>query len=466
MPSLGADMDEGTLLEWLVRPGDPVHRGDAVAVVDTSKAAIEVECFEEGVVDDLLVQPGTRVPVGTPLARISTDGAVPGAVPAPQVTVPVPPTVAAPPSHGEHVTASPLVRRLAAEAGVDVETVHGTGRGGRVTRADVQGAAAAAARASGPAPKPRRPVTTPPEPAEAAELRRVTPYARRLAAELGVDLATVVTRGGPHEPVRAADVRAAAGGPSTPPAAPRAPAVPALAAPTAPTAPTAPPPRAGAAAGIRDTIARLMARSKREIPHYYLTQTVDLQAALAWMGGRNRELPVGERLLPAALLLRATALAVRDVPALNGFWVDGAFVPGPGVHLGVAVSLRGGGLVAPAIHDADRLGVVELMAALKNLALRVRAGTLRGSELSDPTITVTNLGDQGVESVQGVIHPPQVALVGFGQVQRRPWAVDGLIGVRPLVVATLAADHRATDGFTGARLLDRIDRLLQRPEEL
>jgi pyruvate dehydrogenase E2 component (dihydrolipoamide acetyltransferase) len=458
MPSLGADMDEGTLLEWLVRPGDPVHRGDVLAVVDTSKAAIEVECFEEGVVDDLLVEPGTRVPVGTPLARISTDGAVRAAVLPPPVTVSVPPAAAAPPTYDEHVTASPLVRRLAAEAGVDVETVHGTGRGGRVTRADVQAAAVAAA---GPAPKPRRPVTIPPERAEVTERRRVTPFARRLAAELGVDLATVVPLGGPDEPVRAADVRAAAGGPSTPPAA-------AVGAPTelAPAPPTTPPPRAAAAAGIRDTIARLMARSKREIPHYYLTQTVDLQAALTWMGDRNRELPVGERLLPAALLLRATALAVSDVPALNGFWVDGAFVPGSGVHLGVAVSLRGGGLVAPAIHDADRLGVVELMAALKDLALRVRAGTLRGSELSDPTITVTNLGDQGVESVHGVIHPPQVALVGFGQVQRRPWAVDGLIGVRPLVVATLAADHRATDGFTGARLLDRIDRLLQRPEEL
>ena len=209
-----------------------------------------------------------------------------------------------------------------------------------------------------------------------------------------------------------------------------------------------------------------MSRSKREIPHYSLTQSVDLDAALTWMAERNRSLPVTRRLLPAALLLRATALAVAEAPALNGFWVDDDFVPGSGVHLGVAVSLRGGGLVAPAIHDADRLGVVELMAALKDLALRVRAGTLRGSELSDPTITVTNLGDQGVESVHGVIHPPQVALVGFGQVQRRPWAVDGLIGVRPLVVATLAADHRATDGFTGARLLDRIDRLLQRPEEL
>ncbi|HEU4490278.1 MAG TPA: E3 binding domain-containing protein [Jiangellales bacterium] len=334
MPSLGADMDEGTLLEWLVHPGDPVHRGDVVAVVDTSKAAIEVECFEEGVVDDLLVEPGTRVPVGTPLARISTDGAVRAAVPPSPVTVSVPPATAAPPTHDEHVTASPLVRRLAAEAGVDVETVHGTGHGGRVTRADVQAAASAAP----PAPKLRRPVTVPPERAEVTERRRVTPYARRLAAGLGVDLATVVPLGGPDEPVRAADVRAAAGGPSTPPAA-------AVDAPTepAPAPPTTPPPRAAAAAGIRDTIARLMARSKREIPHYYLTQTVDLQAALTWMGDRNRELPVGERLLPAALLLRATALAVSDVPALNGFWVDGAFVPASGVHVGVAVSLRGAG---------------------------------------------------------------------------------------------------------------------------
>jgi pyruvate dehydrogenase E2 component (dihydrolipoamide acetyltransferase) len=454
MPSLGADMDEGTLLEWLVQPGDPVHRGDVVAVVDTSKAAIEVECFEEGVIADLLVEPGTRVPVGTPLARVRTDGAAaaagpPSAGPRPPAAVPA----------EEHVTVSPLVRRLAAESGVDVETVHGTGRGGRVTRADIRAAAAAAADARGPGPQPSVPVPPAPAPGPPAGRARVTPYARRLAAELGVDLTAVVDRVGPGESVRAADVRAAAGGPSTPPAAAaRAPVAP------APPAPTTTPPRA--AAGIRDTIARLMARSNREIPHYYLTQTVDLQAALAWMGDRNRELPVGERLLPAALLLRATALAVRDVPALNGFWVDGAFVAGSGVHLGVAVSLRGGGLVAPALHDADRLGVVELMAALKDLALRTRAGTLRGSELSDPTITVTNLGDQGVESVHGVIHPPQVALVGFGQVQRRPWAVDGLIGVRPLVVATLAADHRATDGFTGARLLDRIDRLLQRPEEL
>jgi pyruvate dehydrogenase E2 component (dihydrolipoamide acetyltransferase) len=175
---------------------------------------------------------------------------------------------------------------------------------------------------------------------------------------------------------------------------------------------------------------------------------------------------VSERLVPAALLLKATALAVRKHPELNGFWVDDAFVPGSGVHLGVAIALRGGGLVAPAIHDADRLTVDEMMSAMKDLVGRASAGRLRGSEMSDPTLTVTNLGDQGVESVHGVIYPPQVALVGFGKVVDRPWAVDGMLAVRPVVTLTLAADHRATDGFSGGRLLATIDQLLQRPEAL
>lgn len=217
---------------------------------------------------------------------------------------------------------------------------------------------------------------------------------------------------------------------------------------------------------MRQAIGRLMARSKREIPHYYLSTTVDLSAALAWMRERNRELPVPDRLLPAALLLRATALAARAVPDLNGWWVDDGFVPGETVDLGVAVSLRGGGLVTPAVHDAAGLTTVELMARLKDLALRGRTGRLRSSELTGATITVTNLGDQGVESVTGVIFPPQVALVGFGKVVERPWAVDGLLGVRPVVTMTLAADHRASDGYTGARFLDTAARLLQRPEEL
>lgn len=217
---------------------------------------------------------------------------------------------------------------------------------------------------------------------------------------------------------------------------------------------------------MRRTIGGLMSRSKRDIPHYYLSTTVDMAAAMDWLREHNRRSPVSERLLPAALLLKAAALAAREVPELNGFWTEDHFTPGDGVHLGVAVSLRGGGLVAPALHDADTLGLTELMAALKDLVTRVRAGRLRGSEISDPTITVTNLGDQGVESVLGVIYPPQVALAGFGRIVDRPCAVDGLLGVRPAVTATLSADHRATDGAIGARYLTAVDRLLQRPEDL
>jgi pyruvate dehydrogenase E2 component (dihydrolipoamide acetyltransferase) len=421
MPSLGADMTEGTLLEWLVSPGATVHKGDIVAVVDTSKAAIDVECFATGVIEEILVPPGTRVAVGTVLATIA---AAAGTEPPPPVAVepltvePLtvePVTVEpAPVSTGASRVTSPLVRHLAAARHVDLDAVGGTGVGGRITRRDVEQAAS-------------RPAS-----------RRVSPYARRLAAELGVQAADLVGTG-PGGTVRAEDVRRS-------------------------TVQTVPAP--DRAAQMRATIAALMARSKREIPHYYVAETIDLGAATDWMRDRNRELPVRERIVVAALLLKAAALAAAAVPELNGFWVDDRFVPARAVHLGVAVSLRGGGLVAPAIHDATELDVVTLMARMRDLVARTRAGRLRGSEMSDPTITVSNMGEQGAESTFGVIYPPQVALVGFGRIVERPWAVDGLIGVRPVVTASLAADHRATDGATGARYLQALARLLQRPEEL
>ena len=217
---------------------------------------------------------------------------------------------------------------------------------------------------------------------------------------------------------------------------------------------------------MRLAIARLMSRSKREIPHYYVSNTVDLGPALSWLRERNRSVPMSARMVPAALLLKAAALAARGVPELNGFWAEDHFVPAPVVHLGVAVSLRGGGQITPAIHDAADLPAAELMSRLRDLVSRARAGRLRGSELTDATITVTNLGDQGVESVTGVIYPPQVALVGLGKITERPWAVDGLLGIRPVVITTLAADHRATDGYAGARFLSLLAELLQEPEEL
>jgi pyruvate dehydrogenase E2 component (dihydrolipoamide acetyltransferase) len=220
------------------------------------------------------------------------------------------------------------------------------------------------------------------------------------------------------------------------------------------------------AAAMRRAIGALMTRSKQTIPHYYLSTTIDLRRATRWLQAANAGRPVTRRLVPAALLLKAAALAGRDVPEVNGFYEDGVFRPGGSVHLGVAVALRTGGLVAPAIHDADALPLDDLMDRLRDVVTRARSGRLTRAEMSDPTITVTNLGDLGVESVFGVIYPPQVALVGFGRVVDQPFAENGLLGVRPAVTATLSADHRVSDGMRGGRFLDRIGELLQQPEDL
>jgi pyruvate dehydrogenase E2 component (dihydrolipoamide acetyltransferase) len=388
MPALGADMTSGTLMEWRVKPGDAVKRGDIVAVIDTSKAEIEVEIFEDGVIEELLVAEGTRVPVGTALARLRS----------PTTAAPSAPPAAAPqqaPAHRPHV--SPVARRMAEQLHVDLGALTGSEPDGAITKADVELAAGATA-----------PVDADGLPPAAASA-----------------------------PIREAAVPA-----------------------------TMPAERASRQAAMRQAIGALMARSKQEIPHYYLQTQIDMSRALGWLEEQNLHRPPPERLLPAALLLSAVASAAAATPALNGFWIEGAFHPADRVHLGVAISLRGGGLVAPALHDADHKTLDELMAALRDLVTRARTGRLRASEMSDPSITVTNLGEQGVEVVHGVIYPPQVALVGFGGIHERPWATEGMLGARPLVTATLAADHRASDGHTGSRFLTLIDRRLQKPEEL
>lgn len=382
MPSLGADMEAGTLIEWRVRPGDPVKRGAIVAVVDTDKAAIEVEIFEDGVVESLLVSEGQRVPVGTVLAKIRTEGEAvspPPKEPPPKREAPAPkaaaeaPEAAAP--RGARV--SPLARKVAEELGVDLARVTGTGEGGAITKADVERAAAQAARPAQPPPS--------------AEERQ---------------------------------------------------------------------------AGLRRAIAAAMGRSKREIPHYYLSTEIDMSRAMAWLTAENLRRPVTERLLYSALLIRAVALAIARVPEMNGFFVDGAFKPSAAIHIGMAISLRQGGLVAPALHDVDKKTLDVVMKEMLDLVKRARAGVLRSSELSDATITVTNLGEQGVDTVFGIIYPPQVALVGFGRVSERPWAERGMVGARSVISASLAADHRVSDGHRGGLFLAAIERLLQEPEKL
>ena len=207
-----------------------------------------------------------------------------------------------------------------------------------------------------------------------------------------------------------------------------------------------------------------MARSKREIPHYYLSTTIDMTTALTWMEARNAELPVAERMLHSVLLLKAVALALERFPELNGRFEDGEFQPSDVVNLGMAIALRQGGLVAPALRDANKLELPELMRAFRDLVARARGQKLRASELSSPTMTLTNLGEQGVEVVYPVIYPPQVAIVGVGSIVARPWVVDGEIAIRRLVVASLAADHRASDGRRGGLFLGTLNELLQHPE--
>jgi len=388
LPSLGADMDQGKLLEWKVKPGDAVKRGQVIAVVDTSKAAVEVEIWHDGVVDELITKPGETIGVGTVMAKLSGAGE-----PA------VPPKAAAP-------------------------------------------APKPAAAATKPAAPARKPAAVP-APSIPPPLRKpASPAARKRAHELDVDI-DKVTGTGPHGAVALADIEKAAPKPTTP-------------------APPAP----DRQAEMRKAIAAAMSRSKREIPHYYLSEAIPMHRALEHLARANEARPVTERVLMGALQLKAVALTLRHYRELNGFWRDGGFQPGAGVHVGVAISLRQGGLVAPAIHDVDERSLEELMRALADLVKRARAGSLRSSEMSDPTVTVTNLGEQGVESVLGVIYPPQVALVGFGRIVERAWAEDGALRAAPVVTATLSGDHRASDGHRGARFLAALREQLQRPEEL
>ncbi len=360
--------------------------GKALAAADAlAREGIDAEVIDlrvlrpldmaDGVIEEIRVAVGAKVPVGTVLAMLrgKIGAAPPGPAPVPALAVAALPVVPAP---------APL--------------------------------------SPGPPPGARGRV-------------RASPAARSRARELGLDPATI--RGtGPEGAVTVADVEAAARRPAAPP--------------------------------IRQAIAAAMSRSNREIPHYYLGAEIELSRTLAWLARENERRPVTERLLLVALLLKAVARAAREVPDVNGHYVDGAFRPADAVHLGVAISLRQGGLVAPALHDVEKKAVGDVMRELNDLVARARRGGLRSSELADATLTVTSLGDLGVATVYGVIYPPQVALVGFGRVQERPWASGGQIAARPVVSATLAGDHRVSDGIRGGQFLATLDRLLQAPESL
>lgn len=388
LPSLGADMTTGTLVAWKIKPGDEVARGQVVAEIETDKGVIDVECFDVGTVKKLVAEPGAKLPVGAVLAIIGeqADGAA-----------------------VNEVDVTPTAAVESAKRAPEVVAVSNVG-----------------------------------EPSSAARVR-ATPLARKRAAELGIDL-NRVAGSGPDGIVEAADVERQSS---------------AVASPSASTELAD-----DGRTRMRRAIAAAMEKSNREIPHYYLQTTIDVTPLLQWLEAENGKRSIADRILTAVPLLKGVALALRDVPELNGFWIDGGVRLSERVHVGVAIAMKGGGLVAPAIHDTDRKTLAELMRDLHDLIPRARAGRLRSSEMTDATVTLTNLGDLGVETVYGVIYPQQSALVGLGTIRKRPWVVDEAVCVRSLLNVTLAADHRATDGRLGAKFLETLERRLRQPEQL
>ena len=380
MPALGADMDWGIVIEWLKQPGDALKRGDIVAVVETQKGAIEIEVFQDGVLDAIKVEPGRKVPVGEVLATIRGPGeAAEGSVKAPPV-----------------------------------------------------------------AEKPK-PVTTPaPAVAPMAPVPaglRISPAARREAKRRGIDL--TATAPGPDGIIGLREIESAAPVPA----------------------------RAVGPKGLdldemRKAIAAVMARSKREIPHYYVSRVIDVGSLMDWLAGENAKRSVEARLLYVVPLLKAAALALKKAPQLNGRFEDGEFRPSEAVHIGAATAIRGGGLIAPAIHDVDTLDLDLLMDKLRDLVARVRGGRLRSSELMDPTVTLSNLGEDTADAMYPVIYPPQVAIIGCGAIVERPWIVDGVVVPRQIMTVSVAGDHRVSDGRMAAQFLNRLDTLLQAPEKL
>jgi pyruvate dehydrogenase E2 component (dihydrolipoamide acetyltransferase) len=373
MPSLGADMEDGTLVEWRKNPGDVVKRGDIIAEIETQKGLVEIEIFENGKVKKLFLQPGDKVKVGTTIALIAlTEGEQAGKMAEKEPEAMLPAAIAEEPQP-ERIRISPLARRLAEESGLDLSGLKGTGDGGVITREDVETVLAGLASRQ---EKAREPGT-----------------------------------------------------------------------------------------GLRMAIAAAMSRSNREIPHYYLESRIDLRNAMNWLKETNAGLSPKERLLPAVLFIKAAALALRNCPELNAEWQNG-LVMKKDIHIGFVVSVKQGGIVVPAVHHADSKSPRELMNDLNDLIIRAKILKLRSSELSDSTFTLTSVGEGGADTVYGLIYPPQTAILGLGRISEQAVAENGMLDVRPCVSATLAADHRASDGLSGSRFLSLFNQYLQKPENL
>jgi pyruvate dehydrogenase E2 component (dihydrolipoamide acetyltransferase) len=441
LPNLGFGMEEGRLVAWLKAPGEAVRKGEPIAEVESDKTTVELEAVIDGVLDVQLAQPGETIAVGAALGRIRTGEAVPQAAPvaAAQSAASAPADISADASR-----VSPLAARMAQEHGVDLNAMAGSGPGGRITVRDVQA-------------RLEQPITNGGGKVLAA------PAVRKLARDNGLNLATLHGTGEGGRVTRA-DVEAAlaarvAQPEAAPDAAPaRAAAVPAPAA-AQPAAPLqAPAPVADgerreiALSNMRQTIARRLAKSMQDAPHFFTTAQLDLTDALA-------ALPAGVGI--NALLLYLTVGALQDIPDLNATYEDGHLYQYAHVNLAMAVALSNG-LITPVLHRADDYSLTGLAERSKDLVSRARAGRLRPEELQNGTFTVSNLGvvDQ-VERFTAILNPPQVGILAIGAAKERPLVINRGLHIRTTAYVTLSADHRIIDGLLAARFLEALDKRLQ-----
>lgn len=436
MPSLGADMEDGTLVEWRKESGDTVRRGDIIAEVETQKGLIEIEVFDEGVIEKLLIREGEKIPVGTPMALINPDGAavkLKKEIPSKKkgfdlqpIEEKAKPKVMEKSTKDIRIKATPIAKKIAEDKGIDLSQITGSGENGAITKEDVEHAIVQ----KGEIPKTEN-GEKPDEHLVEAEVAKTEEEFAKVAPEK--------TEAQAFEAAPDKREKQPVEGPKERPVTP--------------------------AGAVRSAVAAAMSKSNREIPHYYLEKKIDMSKALAWMKKTNMERPIQKRLLPPALFIKAVAGSLDQVSELNAIWKNGLQLKNE-INIGFVVSLRTGGVIVPAISHADSKSLDEIMEVLNDIIPRARALKLRSSELSDSTITITNIGEGGADTVFGVIYPPQVAIVGFGNITEQAFAENGMLGIRPVVNVSLAGDHRATDGITGSRFLGALNNYLQNPESL
>jgi pyruvate dehydrogenase E2 component (dihydrolipoamide acetyltransferase) len=404
MPAFGADMATGTLIEWQVAAGDSVKRGDVIAVIETNKGAIELDIFEDTIIEALLVEVGDEVQVGSRIATLQGP---------------------------------------AADENNDSDKEEPEGLATSEERV-VESANAAKAAKQVETPMPSDSST----PLENSNFVLATPAARHQAANLGIDLTILASQH--NRPIRLQDLpneeQAAAPG-----------QVSSVSEPTA---------QPDAKQMMRDAISDTVTLSKQTIPHYYLSQRLDITELQHFVTTYNQDKEPDQRVLLAAPLLTAVAQLLHKHSQLNGQYLNKRFVPSKSVHLSHAVNVRGTGLIMPVIRDAQTFDAVRMMQMITQQVAQARRGRLPMSQLTGATCCVSSIGERGAEQMSAIIQPPQVAIVALGSPHQQALVIEDEIKVRQVVVATLAADHRVSDGHIGAKFLYQLNKLIQQPESL